>query len=112
MANFTEKQIQGMLDDLGDEYQSGLNKSEFCWFNRDGDQSFLDDGKELFAEGVIGEFARGTPFKNVIAAKRAAREAKRLLAFDGHSHAKISFWRLLGNKLIETKFTKDHKIKK
>lgn len=37
MANFTEKQIQEILDDLRAEYQSSLNKSEFCWFNRDGD---------------------------------------------------------------------------
>lgn len=92
-------------------YSSALRK-EYCWFNQVGYEFYLEDGEELFAEGVIGEYARGTPFNNAVAAKRAAREAKRLLAFDGHSDAKISFWRLVGGSLVETKFTKDNKIKR
>lgn len=93
-----------------------LTDSDNCtaaWFTDTGTEMYLVDGDELFAESSItGEiYARGTPFKSVVAAKAAAKEARINAIFDGMVDPKVSYWRMKSGKLIETKFTRDNKIK-
>ena len=83
-----------------------------AWWNSNGIESYLMDGKDLWCyDGPYGDYCRGTPFKTAKEAKRQAREAVRLAAFDGDVDAKATFWRMVGGKLVETKFTCDGKIK-
>lgn len=86
-----------------------------AWFNDDGDECYLMDGKELFAEGQYGgdDYLRGTPFSTYKKAKRAAAEAKSMMESDGAAgKVTASFWRYVNGKFVETKFTRDGKIRK
>lgn len=85
-----------------------------AWFNDTGNEMYLMDGNSLIAESeTTGEiYFRGTPFKTIRDAKRAARDAKRQASWDGDGNVKVSFWRIVNDKLVETKFTRDNKIKR
>ena len=84
-----------------------------AWWNSDNRESYLMDGKELEAMTEWGEeYLRGTPFNNIKAALKAGKEAKSLAGHDGMVDPKVTFWRMVGGKLIETKFTRDGKIKR
>ena len=84
-----------------------------AWYNEDVHESYLMDGKELWAEGYNGDYLRGTAFKNAAKAKAAARKAKQLMEYDGATgKIKATFWRFVKGELVETKFTKDGKIKR
>ena len=85
-----------------------------AWWNHDKEngESYLMDGKELWCfNSPYGDYCRGTPFKTAKEAKRQAREAMRLAAHDGDVDPKATFWRMVGGNLVETKFTRDGKIK-
>lgn len=93
-------------------YEDGFGDT--AWFNDYGDEAYLIDGKELFVEGTWGrdDYLRGTPFNTFKKVKRAAREAISLMESDGAAgKVTASFWRYLNGKLVETKFTRDGKIK-
>ena len=84
-----------------------------AWWNHEDGESYLMDGKDLWCkDGPYGGYLRGTAFKTVKDAKKAAREAVNLAAFDGMVDPKATYWRLVGSKLVQTKFTADGKIKK
>lgn len=53
----------------------------------------------------------GTSFTTIKAAKDAARRGKALASFEGAIKPKAKFFRFVGGKLVETKFTADNKIK-
>lgn len=77
-------------------------------------ESFLVDGRALWTTSKItgDEYARGTACTSIKQAKREAKVAKDIAGWDGIVDPKVSFWRQVGNKLIQTKFTRDNKLKK
>lgn len=84
-----------------------------AWYNETNKEAYLTDGKELWCyDSQYGEYMRGTPFKTIADAKRAAKEAKDLAVWDGMVDIKINFWRYVNGDLVYTKFTCDNKIKK
>ena len=84
-----------------------------AWWNANDRECYLMDGKELEATTEWGEkYLRGTPFNTVKKAKKEAREAVNLAGFDGMCDPKATFWRMVNGKLVQTKFTRDGKIKK
>lgn len=84
-----------------------------AWWNVEGRESYLMDGKELEAMTEYGEeYLRGTAFNNIKTALKEAKEAKNLAGHDGMVDPRVKFWRKVGGKLIETKFTRDGKIKR
>ena len=85
-----------------------------AWWNSDSHESYLMDGKDLWCydSPYGGDYCRGTPFNTIKKAKKEAREAIKLAAFDGMVDPKATFWRYVKNNLVQTKFTKDGKIKK
>ena len=86
-----------------------------AWWNHDKDshESYLMNGRELWCfDGPYGDYCRGTPFSSVKEAKREARDAVRTAAHDGDVDPKATFWRWAGGKLVQTKFTRDNKIKR
>ena len=83
-----------------------------AWWNANERESYLMDGKELWCcDGPYGDYCRGTPFNTVKKAKKEAREAVNLASFDGMVDPKATFWRIVNGKLVQTKFTRDNKIK-
>ena len=83
-----------------------------AWWNSDNHESYLMDGKDLQCyDSPYGDYCRGTPFNTVKKAKKEAHEAVNLASHDGMVDPKATFWRWVGNKLVQTKFTKDGKIK-
>ena len=85
-----------------------------AWWNHDKEngESYLMDGKELWCvNGPYGDYCRGTPFHSVREAKQEARQAVIIAGYDGNVNPKATFWRWVGGKLVETKFTCDGKIK-
>ena len=88
---------------------------QIAWWNDNGDESYLMDGAELFAEGTYGgdDYFRGTPFKTFKDVKRAGSRAKYAMEYDGAlGKVYVTYWRYRNGTLVETKFTKDGKIKK
>ena len=84
-----------------------------AWWNANDRECYLMDGKELWCcDSPYGDYCRGTPFSTVQKAKKAAREAVNLASFDGMVEPKATFWRMVNGKLVQTKFTRDGKIKK
>ena len=84
-----------------------------AWWNSNEYESYLMDGKDLWCtDGPYDDYKRGTAFKTVKEAKREAREAVNLARHDGMVDPKATFWRWVGGKLVQTKFTRDNKIKK
>ena len=84
-----------------------------AWWNANDIESFLIDGKELWCyDSPSGDYCRGTPFNTVKKAKKEARCAVNLAAHDGMVDPKATFWRFVRGKLVQTKFTRDGKIKK
>lgn len=84
-----------------------------AWWNHDYYESYLMDGKDLWCTtGPYDDYRRGTAFKTVKEAKHEAREAMRIAGWDGIIDPKATFWRYVGGKLVQTKFTRDGKIKK
>ena len=84
-----------------------------AWWNSNEIESYLMDGKDLWClEGPYGEYCRGTPFNTVKEAKRQARRAIELAGWDGMVDPKATFWRYVRGKLVQTKFTRDNKLKK
>ena len=82
------------------------------WFDPDG-ESYLVDGRALWATSKITgeEYTRGTACTSIKQAKREAKIARVIAGHDGIVDPKVSFWRQIGNKLVQTKFTPDNKIK-
>lgn len=84
-----------------------------AWWNANGRECYLMDGKELWCyDGPYGDYCRGTPFNTVKKVKKEAREAVNLAGYDGMVDPKATFWRMVSGKLVQTKFTRDGKIKK
>ena len=84
-----------------------------AWWNSNERECYLMDGKELWCfDSPYGDYCRGTACKSVKEAKKEAREAIRLAAWDGAVDPKATFWRYVKGKLVQTKFTRDGKIKK
>ena len=86
-----------------------------AWWNhnKENGESYLMDGKDLWCfDSPYGDYCRGTPFSSVKEAKRGAREAVLLAGHDGDVDPKATFWRWVGGKLVQTKFTRDGKMKK
>lgn len=83
-----------------------------AWWNHDYYESYLMDGKDLWCTDPYGDYKRGTAFKTVKEAKHEAREAVRTAGWDGMVDPKATFWRYVNGKLVQTKFTRDGKIKK
>lgn len=84
-----------------------------AWWNANDRECYLMDGKELWCyDSPYGDYCRGTPFNTVKKAKKEAREAVNLASFDGMCDPKATFWRMVNGKLVQTKFTRDGKIKK
>ena len=86
-----------------------------AWWNYDKEdgESYLMDGQELWClGGPYGEYCRGTAFNSVKEAKREARQAIITAFHDGTGDPKATFWRFVRGKLVQTKFTRDNKIKK
>lgn len=84
-----------------------------AWWNANNRECYLMDGKELWCcDGPYGDYCRGTPFSTVKKAKKEAREAVNLAGYDGMVDPKATFWRMVAGKLVQTKFTRDGKIKK
>ena len=84
-----------------------------AWWNSNERESYLMDGKDLWCcDGPYDDYCRGTPFHTVKEAKRQARQAVLLAGYDGDVDPKATFWRWVGGKLVQTKFTRDNKIKK
>lgn len=57
------------------------------------------------------EYTRGTACTSVKQAKSEAKIACANARSNGIVDPKVSFWRQIGNKLVQTKFTPDNKIK-
>lgn len=76
-------------------------------------ESYLVDGRALWTTSKFTgeEYARGTACTSIKQAKREAKIARDTAGFDGIVDPKVSFWRQVGNKLVQTKFTPDNKIK-
>jgi len=84
-----------------------------AWWNSNEMESYLMDGKDLWCyDSPYGDYCRGTAFKSVKEAKRQARQAVLTAGWDGDVDPKATFWRYVRGKLVQTKFTRDNKIKK
>ena len=84
-----------------------------AWWSHEDYESYLTDGKDLWCTtGPYDDYRRGTPFTSVRQAKREARDAVRTAGWDGMVEPKATFWRYVHGKLVQTKFTRDNKIKK
>lgn len=84
-----------------------------AWWNSNNLESYLMDGKDLWCyDSPYGDYCRGTPFHTIKEAKRQAREAVKLAGWDGMVDPKATFWRYVRGKLVQTKFTRDNKLKK
>lgn len=83
-----------------------------AWYNHhdSNGESYLYDSKDLETTAYGEYILAGTPFKSVVAAKKAGKEAKKLASWDGYDVV-VSYWRYKSGKLVETKFTRDNKIK-
>lgn len=76
-------------------------------------ESYLVDGRALWTTSKFTgeEYSRGTACTSIKQAKREAKIARDTAGSDGIVDPKVSFWRQVGNKLVQTKFTPDNKIK-
>lgn len=87
----------------------------YCgWWSFDpGGESYLVDGRALWAtiKFTGEEYTRGTACTSVKKAKSEAKIARVTARSNGIVDPKVSFWRQIGNKLVQTKFTLDNKIK-
>ena len=87
----------------------------YCgWWSFDPDgESYLVDGRALWTTSKTTgeEYARGTACASVKQAKSEAKIASVTARSNGIVDPKVSFWRQVGNKLVQTKFTIDNKIK-
>ena len=84
-----------------------------AWWNANEFESYLIDGKDLWCfDSPHVDYCRGTPFKTVKEAKRQARLAVLTSGWDGDVEPKATFWRWVGGKLVQTKFTRDGKVKR
>ena len=88
----------------------------YCgWWSFDNDgESYLVDGRALWTTSASTgeEYTRGTACTSVKQAKSEAKLARANARFNGIVDPKVLFWRLVGNTLVQTKFTQDNKIKK
>ena len=87
----------------------------YCgWWTFDiGGESYLIDGRALWTTSKFTgeEYPRGTACTSIKEAKREAKIARDTAGSDGIVDPKVSFWRMVGNTLVQTKFTPDNKIK-
>lgn len=84
-----------------------------AWWNANERSAYLMDGKDLWCfNSPYGDYCRGTSFHTVKEAKREACQAIITAGYDGFVDPKATFWRWVGGKLVQTKFTRDNKIKK
>ena len=87
----------------------------YCgWWSFDtGGESYLVDGRALWATSKFTgeEYTHGTACTSVKQAKSEAKIARVTARSNGIVDPKVSFWRQIGNKLVQTKFTPDNKIK-
>ena len=84
-----------------------------AWWSSNEYESYLTDGKDLWCyDSPYGDYCRGTAFTSIRQAKREAHEAVRIAGWDGMAEPKATFWRYVRGKLVQTKFTRDNKIKK
>ena len=76
-------------------------------------ESYLVDGRALWTTSKFTgeEYTRGTACKNIAQAKREAKIARDTAGHDGIVDPKVSFWRKVGSKYVETKFTSDNKLR-
>ena len=76
-------------------------------------ESYLVDGHALWTISKLTgeEYCRGTACKNIAQAKREAKIARMTASSDGIVDPKVSFWRKVGSKYVETKFTSDNKLR-
>ena len=88
----------------------------YCgWWSFDiNDESYLVDGRALWTTSKFmgEEYTRGTACTSVKQTKSEAKLARANAHSNGIVDPKVSFWRQVGNKLVQTKFTLDNKIKK
>lgn len=75
-------------------------------------ESYLVDGRALWTTSKFTgeEYTRGTACKSAREAKREAKIALSTASHDGIVDPKVTFWRQVGNKLVQTKFTRDDKL--
>ena len=75
--------------------------------------SYLVDGRALWTTSKLTgeEYCRGTACKSIAQAKREAKVACMTASSDGIVDPKVSFWRKVGSKYVETKFTSDNKLR-
>ena len=75
--------------------------------------SYLVDGRALWTTSKFTgeEYCRGTACKSIAQAKREAKIARMTAGSDGIVDPKVSFWRKVGSKYVETKFTPDNKLR-
>ena len=85
-----------------------------AWWNADERESYLMDGKDLwcFNSQYDDGYCRGTAFSSVKEAKRQAQPAVDLARWDGMVEPKATFWRYVHGKLVQTKFTRDGRLKR
>lgn len=86
----------------------------YCgWWTFDRHECYLVDGRTLWTTSKFSgeEYARGTACTSIKQAKHEAKIARDIAGSDGIVDPKVTFWRQVGNKLIQTKFTPDNKIK-
>lgn len=87
----------------------------YCgWWSFDiNGESYLVDGRALWTTSKFTgeEYTRGTACTSVKQAKSEAKLARANARSNGIVDPKVSFWRQIGNKIVQTKFTLDNKIK-
>lgn len=75
-------------------------------------ESYLMDGRALWTISKFTgeEYARGTACTSAREAKREAKVALSIACHDGVVDPKVTFWKQVGEKLIQVKITPDNRI--
>lgn len=91
----------------------GKDDGSSAWYTDTGSEAYLTPGRDLWClDSPSGDYMRGSAFRTVKAAKRAGREARDLACWDGTSDAEVRYWRYVRGKLVNTRFTRDGRIKR
>ena len=91
------------------------NDDGYCgWWTFDPHgESYLVDGRALWTTSKLtgDEFCRGTACTSIKQAKHEAKIARDTAGSDGIVDPKVSFWRSVSGRLVQTKFTPDNRLK-
>jgi len=79
------------------------------WWNHTNYESYFMDGKDLISNE---DYFRGTPCTTFKQLKHEAKEAKLLAYHNAFINPKVTYWRFVNGEFVQTKFTRDGKIKK